>query len=313
MDFATFFLNKVDQATVVYIANAYNALSTAIAPLFTKMLALFFILYGLAVWTGYLKPVISELLGNAIKIAIIYILITQWGWFSGIFVDLLTNGPNQIGGLLLSSAGVAGMGNAASANSFTGHFIELGLSKAGSVFSFGVGILQSIIIGVGTILIGGYLLFLIALSKIALALLLGVGPIFIILLLYKGTSKIFEAWVQQCVNYALIPIFAYGVGIIVVTLADQVLKSPNLLLSLGNTFAFLIYAIIGFLVLLQVTAKAAAIAGGIQLSPMHREIHTVGGSASRGLGKANQYRNSTQGWGRRYIPGLNTSSINKGK
>jgi type IV secretion system protein VirB6 len=311
MDFATSFLNKVDLATQVYIFNAYNSLSTSIAPVFTKMLALFFILYGLAVWSGYLKPVISELLGNIIKITIIYILITQWGWFSQIFVTFFTNFPSEVGGVLLNSVGAPGMGNANSANSFIGNFIMLGLTEAGNVFSFGVGILQSILIALATIILGAYLLYLIALSKIALALLLGTGPIFIVLLLYKGTNKMFEAWVQQCVNYALIPIFAYGVGIIVIGLADQVLRSPNIVTSLGNTFAFLIYAVIGFLVLLQVTAKAAAIAGGIQLNPMHREIHTMGRAGKDTYQGAKNLHNKTQGWGRKYVPNLSRSSITR--
>ena len=49
-----------------------------------------------------------------------------------------------------------------------------------------------------------YTMFLIALSSIALAVLLALGPLFIVLLLFDSTRRFFEAWLAQLANYALI-------------------------------------------------------------------------------------------------------------
>jgi hypothetical protein len=51
-----------------------------------------------------------------------------------------------------------------------------------------------------------YAMFLIALSNIALAVLLALGPIFIALLLFESTKRFFAAWLGQLANYALITI-----------------------------------------------------------------------------------------------------------
>ena len=49
-------------------------------------------------------------------------------------------------------------------------------------------------------------MFLIALSSVALAVLLALGPLFLALLLFESSRRFFEAWVAQLANYALITI-----------------------------------------------------------------------------------------------------------
>ena len=47
-----------------------------------------------------------------------------------------------------------------------------------------------------------YVMFLIALSSVALAVLLALGPLFLALLLFDGTRRFFESWIAQLANYA---------------------------------------------------------------------------------------------------------------
>ena len=47
-------------------------------------------------------------------------------------------------------------------------------------------------------------MFLIALSDIALAVLLALGPLFIAMLLFDATQRLFSAWIAQLTTYALI-------------------------------------------------------------------------------------------------------------
>ena len=44
-----------------------------------------------------------------------------------------------------------------------------------------------------------YVMFLIALSHIALAVLLALGPLFIVLLFFETTRRLFSAWIAQLV------------------------------------------------------------------------------------------------------------------
>ena len=72
-----------------------------------------------------------------------------------------------------------------------------------------------------------YTLFLMALARVALALLLAIGPLFIVLLLFDGTKRFFEAWVAQLANYALVGVLAVLVASLILTLgADHSGSTP---------------------------------------------------------------------------------------
>ena len=57
-----------------------------------------------------------------------------------------------------------------------------------------------------------YAMFLIALSSIALAVLLALGPLFIAMLFFDSTRRLFSAWIAQLANYALITILTVMVA-----------------------------------------------------------------------------------------------------
>lgn len=53
-----------------------------------------------------------------------------------------------------------------------------------------------------TILVTAYACFLIVGAKIALAIIMAIGPLFIFSLMFQSTSDFFSRWVQQLANYA---------------------------------------------------------------------------------------------------------------
>ncbi len=57
-----------------------------------------------------------------------------------------------------------------------------------------------------------YTMFLLALSSVALSVLLALGPLFIALLLFDTTRRFFEVWLAQLANYALITILTVMVA-----------------------------------------------------------------------------------------------------
>ena len=82
--------------------------------------------------------------------------------------------------------------------------------------------------GFGVYLIVGltaiYAMFLLALSRIALSVLLALGPLFIALLFFESTKRFFEAWLAQLANYAFITILTVLVAALmlrVVSVAAQ--------------------------------------------------------------------------------------------
>lgn len=114
-----------------------------------------------------------------------------------------------------------------------------------------------------------YTMFLISLSRIALAVLLALGPIFIVMTLFDTTRRFFEAWIHELVNYALVTILTVMVAAL---LLDLVLTYATQTAALGDglmTVDALNLAMAAGLVLMvlrQVLPIAARLAGGFALS-----------------------------------------------
>lgn len=65
-----------------------------------------------------------------------------------------------------------------------------------------------------------YTIFLLALSRIALSVLLALGPLFLALLMFETTKRFFESWIAQMANYAFITILTVMVAALMLTLVS---------------------------------------------------------------------------------------------
>jgi type IV secretion system protein VirB6 len=127
--------------------------------------------------------------------------------------------------------------------------------------------------GIGVYLIVGltaiYTIFLMALSRIALSVLLALGPLFIALLLFDSTKRFFEGWLAQLANYAFITILAVLVAALmlrVVTVSAQQAVSEGGAIQIANAARVCMAAGLTFLVMRQVMPMAAGLASGLALS-----------------------------------------------
>jgi type IV secretion system protein VirB6 len=122
-------------------------------------------------------------------------------------------------------------------------------------------------------------MFLIALSNIALAVLLALGPLFLALLLFDSTRRLFEAWLAQLANYALITILTVLVAAlllqIVQSYAEQTAARGAAILTVDALNMVLISALV-FLFMRQVMPIAAALAGGVALSSFGTVSRLIG-------------------------------------
>jgi type IV secretion system protein VirB6 len=136
-----------------------------------------------------------------------------------------------------------------------------------------------------------YTMFLLALSKIALSVLLALGPLFIALLLFETTQRFFEAWIAQLANYALIAILTVLVAALmlrVVTVAAEQAAATGGGIELVHAVRVCLAAGLTFLVMRQVMPIAAGLASGLALSTFGVVSAAVGwglGRASRGAGQ----------------------------
>ena len=151
-----------------------------------------------------------------------------------------------------------------------GGAVASALWERGGVFSGDLGFyLAALVVYILMGLVCVYAMFLISLSRIALAVLLALGPLFILMLLFASTRRFFEAWLQQLANYALISvltIFVAGLMLEVVrSYAEQTAALGSAILTV-DALNMVLTAVLVFLVFLQVMPIAARLAGGVSLS-----------------------------------------------
>ena len=133
---------------------------------------------------------------------------------------------------------------------------------------------------------------------IALALLLAVGPLFILLAIFPQTQRFFEAWIGQVVNYAILFILvAVCVGMCF-TLFDKFLNdlpSTEWEETVINTIKIVAASIAVVAVLIQTRSIASGLGGGVALSAQGLAGKLGGGAA--GLARAGMSGSSRSGVG----------------
>lgn len=267
-------LNGIDAATKTYISDTVAILAANLNATFRYLLIVFFIMYGFAVWRGVIKADAIEYFWTVVKISVIYYIIFGTGIYNELIVDWMTNGPNNLGGL------IAGLEPGARATDALGKAYDKCLAVVQRVYELaGMRNLMAYIVGTlilfsATIVVLMSVLLL-AVSKIALSLLVALGPIAIMLLLFQSTRKFFESWLQQCVNFGLITILTLGIIVLLSALYLQIVDDLSVLgedrkavVTLGSVVPLMMYSLVISLILKQVPAIASAIAGGVQLSTL---------------------------------------------
>jgi type IV secretion system protein VirB6 len=127
------------------------------------------------------------------------------------------------------------------------------------------GIAVYLIVGLTAI----YTIFLLTLSRIALSVLLALGPLFIAALFFDSTKRFFESWIAQLANYAFITILTVLMAALMLTLvstAAQQAADTGGGIEIAQAVRVCLAAGLTFLVMRQVMPMAAGLASGLALS-----------------------------------------------
>ncbi len=114
-----------------------------------------------------------------------------------------------------------------------------------------------------------YTMFLLALSKIALSVLLALGPFFVALLFFESSKRFFEAWIAQLANYALITILTVMVAALMMQLIDTAATQAAARgdgIEIAEAVRVCLAAGLVLLVMRQVMPMAASLSHGLALS-----------------------------------------------
>lgn len=263
--------DKVDTATASFVSDiSSNAIAT-VTPFVTAGLTLSFITYAILIIRGTVDMPILDFLGRAIRISLVAGVALAGGIYQSDLAGVITALPNDMAVKLISDP-VDG----STAANLIDNAAEKGFTAAGKAFQkagffedngliyglFGIIIMLATAVFVA---IGGAFVLL---AKVALALLAGLGPLFILGLLWPPTVRFFEMWLGQVINYGLVVVLFSAVFGFMVSIYTGFVggikfeEGMNIAYSLGGS---LILSVAMILILLQIPSIASGLAGGVSM------------------------------------------------
>ena len=122
----------------------------------------------------------------------------------------------------------------------------------------------------------------IILAKLALGILVAIGPLFIAAALFPASRDFFKNWTGQCLNYAfLVMLFSFAAQI-EIAMVDSMIPQN---MTLSALFEVNLVCAVFILVSLSLPSLASALAGGIGISSMVRKLPGMPKLPSIGGGK----------------------------
>jgi type IV secretion system protein VirB6 len=195
-----------------------GALLTAL----TILLTLYVAFFAFSLITGRSRLSISALTPRMLTLGLVLTFTTSWVAYQGVVWNLAIGAPDQLAAIL---TGVNGSSTQVFADKIDIVFASL-VETSGQA---AVGESSSTFSPPGLLWLGATLLLLgtvglLATCKIALAILLALGPVFVVLALFEPTRGLFTGWLKGVVMMAITPLFAVLGGSLMLELSVPILR-----------------------------------------------------------------------------------------
>lgn len=270
-----------------YIGTNTAALATTLEPTILALATLYVMVWGYLHLTGRIEEPIATGLRRIVVLVVVLGAALHLWLYNAVIVDTFYTAPAQ-----LAAALVGGSDPVSSIDAIwqQGGSVAEQLWDQGGVLNGDFGFYLA---GAAVWLLVGllcvYTMFLIALASIASAILLAIGPLFIVMLLFDATRRFFEAWIAQLANYALITVLTVLVAAlllrVVQSYAAQTAARGSALLTVDALDMMLMAALV-LLLMRQIMPIAAALAGGLALSSFAAVSNALRWSAGQAVARA---------------------------
>jgi type IV secretion system protein VirB6 len=267
MGFFATFSAWLDGMLATYIGTNTAKVGLLLSPAIATLATVYVMIWGYLQLTGKIEePFVAGLKRIILLVVILGGALNLW-LYNELLVDTFFRAPGAL------AAGVIGAYDSVGIIDqiiFSGGDAASLLIQKGGIFNgdfsyYLAGFAVYFIVGVTAI----YAMFLLALSKIALSILLALGPFFIVMLFFESTKRFFESWIAQLANYAFITILTVMVSALmlgIVTSAAQQAAELGGGITIADAVRVCMAAGLTLLVMRQVMPMAAGLASGLALS-----------------------------------------------
>ena len=273
-----------------FVSDGTSNISEWISGPLTAAVTLYVVLYGYLVLRGSVQEPILDFAFRAIKLAIIVMLVRDADEYQAYVTNIFFEGlPREISQAL--NAGAAPSASTFDSLLDKGHACAKEIwARASWPVDVVTGIGGMMVIGASFIVAAiGYIVSLYA--RLALAIVLAIGPIFVALAMFQATRRFTEAWFGQLANFVILQVLVIAVGSLLITCIDttftaiegysDVLMRPTALCAICLAALYVFY---------QLPNIASALAAG-------------GASLTYGYGAARDAHESTLAWAASHTAG----------
>ncbi|MFL0669862.1 MAG: type IV secretion system protein [Erythrobacter sp.] len=251
----------------------------------TLMLVLYVSFFAISLMLGRSNLSVRALLPKMITLGLVLTFATSFVAYQSFFYNVVIGAPNEVAGILTGSRGSA-------TDTFAQKLdvVFLALQQTGgevkdiNAFSpQGMMWLGAMLLLLGTV-------GLLVTARIGLALLLAIGPIFVVLALFEGTRGLFVGWLKALVLLAIAPLLAVLGGSIMLELAvpilAQLLAVPGVIDQQAAMAFFLVGAVHIALMFMALRVASTMVAGWQVFGFAPQDAARASSPASRGASPA---------------------------
>lgn len=285
MGIATQVESAIDGLLTNFVVSTSTAFTTMLMPLALTAITIYVISMGWAITRGETNDSLSTFTWKSFRIALITGIALSAGEYQatvvegveGIqiaFISAFTP-TGTIGGLVDNMAApFDALGQQLWSEAVTGFWPNWSLIFAAAL----VAIAQAFLFVVG--------LGLFLLAKVSLALVLAIGPVFILLAIFPATQRYTESWLAQALTFVMLNVLV-GASIAMLTdfasqFAQHIANNQTTINVLRACMSLLLCSGALGIVMLNHSSLAAALTGGMTLSGIGREL---GRAIMRGSGR----------------------------
>ncbi len=281
----------LDASLQTYVNDIAAGIINAITPVAHTLLLIYVMLWGWSMMRGMIGEPIMDGATRIVRLSIIVGLALNLGRYNSYVADFLWNTPDALSQIIASGYSDSNT-KVQYLDTLMGQMYTFGnrfYDKALESSSYGIPDLGYMFFAAAIWLCGvlatGFGAFLLALSKMMLAILLAVGPIFILLTVFEPTKKLFDSWFGQCLTFVFTAVLTSAAIKLIFTILETYLGKGNAMVDISPNVAIpaIVFAIIGVLTLRQVPSLASALGGGIGISTLGA-VSNLYGKALKGTG-----------------------------
>lgn len=250
----------VDSKLDVFLNDRASSVMAQVSGPLRAALVLYVLLYGFAILRGTIQEPFMDFVVRSLKLAFVYMLATTVAYSTYVTQPLFHVLPDTLA-QAISGEGVPDVGSAFDQFFARAAYLAEKIWNKATPVNFAPLILSAVVYIVGALAAAiGFGVVLIA--KVALALLVALGPIFVACALFDATRRFFFGWLSQAVNYLVLFALIITVFQLILSLVAQQWGSIDGSDPMAGGLLFVALCLLGAIFFLQTPAIAAGIAGG---------------------------------------------------